>query len=90
MVRRVSNPSRLKRGPRALTLAAAKTKLRDQKGEYMAKVSSYNTSSLEYPPSHRNVYHDHDDCKYGKEIKPQHKEKGEGGKQRCDECKRLG
>jgi hypothetical protein len=28
----------------------------------MAKVLPYHTTSIEYPPSHRNVYHDHGDC----------------------------
>ena len=56
----------------------------------MAKINPYHTDSQEYPPSHRNVYHDHDDCKYGKEIKSWHREKGDGNRPRCDECKRLG
>jgi len=56
----------------------------------MSKVSPYHTNSQEYPPSHRNVYHDHDDCKYGKEIKSQHRISGDAGRPRCDECKRLG
>jgi hypothetical protein len=56
----------------------------------MAKVQPYNTNSLEYPPSHRNVFHDHDDCPDGKKIKPWHRENGTGGKQRCDECIKLG
>ena len=25
----------------------------------MAKVAPYHTNSPEYPPTHRNVYHDH-------------------------------
>jgi hypothetical protein len=56
----------------------------------MSKVSAYHTNSSEYPPTHREVYHDHDDCKYGKEIKPQHKMNGTGGKPRCKECQKLG
>jgi hypothetical protein len=56
----------------------------------VAKVSAYHTNSPEYPPSHREVYHDHDDCKYGREIKPQHKVSGTGGKPKCRECERLG
>ena len=28
----------------------------------MGKVSPYHTNSTEYPPQHRNVHHDHDDC----------------------------
>jgi hypothetical protein len=56
----------------------------------MAKVSPYHTNSQEYPPKHRNVYHDHDDCPDGKRIKAHHFEKGTGGKPRCDECIKLG
>ncbi len=56
----------------------------------MSKVSPYHTNSTEYPPTHRNVYHDHDDCRYGKEIKSQHRESGTGGKDRCSECSKLG
>jgi len=56
----------------------------------MAKIAPYNTNETEYPPSHRNVYHDHDDCKYGKTIKASHRISGTGGKPRCDECKKLG
>jgi hypothetical protein len=56
----------------------------------MAKVRPYHTNSLEEPPEHRNVYHDHDDCFYGKRIKPEHIEYGTDGKPRCDECIRLG
>lgn len=73
-----------------MTTVSKVTRLGSQKGTSMAQVPAYNTSSMEYPPSHRSVYHNHDDCKYGKEIKPQHKEKGDGGKKICDECKRLG
>jgi hypothetical protein len=56
----------------------------------MAKVSPYNTDSPEYPPEHRNVYHDRDDCKDGKKILQQHRKSGTGGKQRCKECIKLG
>ncbi len=56
----------------------------------MAKVSPYHTNTQEYPPTHRNVFHDHDDCKYGRDIKPQHRVAGTGNKPRCSECIRLG
>ena len=56
----------------------------------MAKVAAFHTNSTEYPPEHRNVYHDHDDCHDGKLIKPQHRVNGTGGKLRCKECIRLG
>jgi len=56
----------------------------------MAKVQPYNTNSPEYPPEHRSVYHDHDDCKDGRRIKSQHRVVGTGGKKQCLECLRLG
>jgi len=55
----------------------------------MTKIAPYHTNSPEYPPSHREVYHDHDNCKYGKDIKYIHKESGKGGKKYCKECDRL-
>lgn len=57
----------------------------------MAKVAPYHTDSPEYPPKHRNVYHDHDDCPDGRQIKPWHKKAGMGiSRHRCDECIKLG
>ena len=56
----------------------------------MAKVSPYHTNSLEYPPEHRNVHHDHDDCYDGKRIQAKHRESGTGGKPRCKVCIDLG
>ena len=56
----------------------------------MAKVQPYHTNSLEYPPEHRNVHHNHDDCYDGKRIKPEHKVQGDGGKPRCKVCISLG
>lgn len=54
------------------------------------KVSPFHTTNPEYPPTHRSVYHDHDDCKYGREIKRDDRVAGDGGRQRCKECIRLG
>jgi hypothetical protein len=56
----------------------------------MAKVAAYHTTSTEYPPSHREVYHDHDNCHDGKAIKAQHRVSGTGGKPRCKVCINLG
>jgi hypothetical protein len=56
----------------------------------MAKVQAYHTNSPEYPPSHRNVHHDHDDCPDGRQIRLQHRVPGTGNRPRCDECIRLG
>jgi len=55
----------------------------------MAKILAFHTNSQEYPPSHRNVYHDESECGYGKEIKPEHRVSGEGGRPRCDRCRDL-
>ena len=48
------------------------------------------TDSPEYPPKHREVYHDHDDCHDGKAIEAQHRESGTGGKEHCKVCTKLG
>jgi len=56
----------------------------------MAKVSAYHTNSQEYPPTHREVYHNHDDCPDGKRIQSKHRENGTGGKPLCKECSKLG
>ena len=56
----------------------------------MAKVSPYHTNSTEYPPEHRNVHHDHDNCPHGRRIRPQNRLNGNGDKPRCDECIKLG
>lgn len=56
----------------------------------MAKVAAYHTNSKEYPPEHREVYHDHDDCKDGKRIQEKHREYGTGDKPRCKVCIDLG
>jgi len=56
----------------------------------MAKCAPYHTNSKEYPPEHRNVHHDHDDCPDGKRIEPEHRvNNSTGGKPRCDACIRL-
>ena len=49
----------------------------------------FHTDSAEYPPNHRNVYHDNSLCDYGKEIKPEHRVTGSGGRARCDRCSSL-
>lgn len=55
----------------------------------MAKIAEFHTNNLEYPPTHRNVYHDQSECKYGKEIKREHRTPGKGGRKPCSECARL-
>src|SRR5271165_124808 len=49
----------------------------------------FHTDSPEYPPTHRDVYHDNSLCDYGKEIKPEHRVSGSGGRARCDRCSSL-
>lgn len=56
----------------------------------MARVAPYHTSSMEYPPEHRNVHHNHDNCKDGKRILAKDRVQGTGGKPLCKECQRLG
>lgn len=56
----------------------------------MSKVAPYHTNSPEYPPSHREVYQDHDDCHDGKAIMVWHRMSGTGGKPRCKVCINLG
>jgi hypothetical protein len=55
----------------------------------MAKVSAFHTNSPEYPPTHRNVYHDESECGYGKEIKQEHRVSGTGNRPRCSQCAYL-
>jgi hypothetical protein len=56
----------------------------------MAKVAPFHTTSLEYVSEHhRNVYHDNDECGYGKEIKLQHRASGTADRPRCDRCNDL-
>jgi hypothetical protein len=55
----------------------------------MATVVAYYTTSDKYPATFKNVYHDQDDCHYGKAIKIEHRATGTGGKPRCDVCKYL-
>jgi len=50
----------------------------------------YHTNSVEYPPTHKEVYHDHIDCPDGKRILLHHRLGGTGGKDRCKECIKLG
>jgi hypothetical protein len=52
----------------------------------MSRVSPYHTNSTDYPPEHRHVHHDYDDCPDGKRIKPEHRASGTGNKPRCKEC----
>jgi hypothetical protein len=55
----------------------------------MSKVYPYHTNSPEYPPTHREVYHDKDTCPDGKRIKSEHRESGSGNKKHCLECDKV-
>jgi hypothetical protein len=39
---------------------------------------TYHSNSVEYPPEYRNVHHNN--CPNGKQIKPEHRDAGTGGK----------
>ena len=52
----------------------------------MARIDAYHTNSLEYPPSHRDVYHNDSNCPNGKRIKPEHRVSGTGNRPRCKHC----
>jgi hypothetical protein len=55
----------------------------------MAKIDPFHTNSPEYPPEHRNVYHDDDKCPDGKRIMQKHRISGKGGRLLCKECAKL-
>ncbi len=55
----------------------------------MPHESPFHTDSPEYPPTHRNVYHDNSLCDHGKAIKQEHRVSGLGGRPRCDRCDAL-
>jgi hypothetical protein len=55
----------------------------------MAKVAPYHTSTWEPAYGQPNVHHDHDDCKYGKAIRPEHWRSGTGGHRLCENCQTL-
>lgn len=55
----------------------------------LPQVSPFHTNSPEYPPEHRNVYHDNSACDDGARIKSWHRVDGTGNRPRCDECNHL-
>jgi hypothetical protein len=54
-----------------------------------AKDDPYHTDSEEYPPKHREVHHDHNNCSEGEKIQKKHRKDGTGGKPLCKICKDL-
>ncbi len=55
----------------------------------MPHIPPFHTEHPEYPPTHRNVYHDNLLCDYAKAIKLEHRRPGPGGRPRCDRCDAL-
>jgi hypothetical protein len=55
----------------------------------MAHESPFHTDNPEYPPTHRNVYHDNSLCEHGNAIKQEHRVAGTGDRARCDRCTTL-
>ena len=53
------------------------------------KDPAYHTDSDEYTAHQREVYHDHNDCQAGKQIKSWHRKPGDGGKLPCKDCDKL-
>jgi H+-transporting ATPase len=49
-------------------------------------VGAYHTTSHEYAPSHRAVYHTDEACPYGQEIKAAHRQDGTAGRALCTHC----
>ena len=58
----------------------------------MGKTTPFHTDSPDYPPKPREVFHDHDDCSDGKQIKRWHRKPGMGYpiRKQCDEYVKLG
>jgi hypothetical protein len=53
------------------------------------KMAPFHTNSPEYPPDHRNVYHNDSDCPDGHRIHPWHRVEGTGNRPLCKECAKL-
>lgn len=56
----------------------------------MSAVAPYHTTHTKYMPGQRDVYHDRDDCRYGREISHGDRDPGEGHRPLCRECIKLG
>jgi hypothetical protein len=52
----------------------------------MTTVPPFHVVSANYSTQHRHVYHDCDACHVAKNVKPEDRVLGTGGKQRCKEC----
>jgi hypothetical protein len=61
-----------------------------QKGSTkVSKIPPFHTNSPEYPPEHRNVYHNDSACPDGKRIEQRHRIDGDGNRLLCKECAKL-
>jgi hypothetical protein len=49
----------------------------------LSKVPTFHTTEPEDP----EVYHDDDECPYGKNIKSEHRAYGTGGRDKCSWCR---
>jgi hypothetical protein len=56
----------------------------------VSKVPAFHTDSDDYRPEDKLVYHDNDECQYGKEIKRDGNQvAGTDGRRRCYRCDEL-
>ena len=55
----------------------------------MVTINPFHTDSHEYPPEHRNVYHNKESCPDGKRIKREHRIPGTDNRPRCKECDKI-
>jgi hypothetical protein len=56
----------------------------------VSKVPAFHTDTDDYRPEDKLVYHDNDECHYGKQIKRDGNAKsGTAGRRRCDRCDEL-
>jgi hypothetical protein len=56
----------------------------------MATVAAFHTIKREYPPIHRDVYHDESECHYGKAIKMDDRVPGEAARPAATSAPRSG
>jgi len=72
--------------PASARAVASDTAVAPQSSNGVTTIGAYHTTSREYPPTHRDVYHTDDACPYGKEIKASHRHGGTGGRELCSQC----
>jgi hypothetical protein len=52
----------------------------------MAKVADYYSVNEKDKPADRQVYHDNDDCRAGRDIPQRERLPGQGGYRHCNDC----